>query len=196
LSPDTAALILDVAQELVQAQGFNAISYQDIAHRVGIRKASIHHHFPSKANLGAQLVARYRARWNQFLSGIDQSGGGAPAKLERYIKPFRSTACSGDRVCLCGVLGAEFASLAPEVQSEVRSFFSENERWLARLLNDGRTAGTFQFRGAPDSQARVVFSCLEGTLLVARACGERARFNSVVTQLKAGLGIWPPGSDG
>jgi TetR/AcrR family transcriptional repressor of nem operon len=86
-------------------------------------------------------------------------------------------------------LGAEFASLAPEVQSEVRQFFSANERWLTKLLNEGRAAGTFHFDGTADAQARVVFACLEGTLLVARACGERARFNSVVAQLKAVLGV-------
>ena len=38
MKPDTAGEILDTMQELIQARGFNAISYQDIADRVGIRE--------------------------------------------------------------------------------------------------------------------------------------------------------------
>jgi len=49
---DTAERILDIAQDLIQRRGFNAFSYHDIAAPMGIRKASIHYHFPSKADLG------------------------------------------------------------------------------------------------------------------------------------------------
>src|SRR4051794_36242328 len=62
LPPPTSDLILDVAQELLQTRGYNAISYQDIADRIGIRKASIHHHFPNKSDLAQALVRRYRQR--------------------------------------------------------------------------------------------------------------------------------------
>src|SRR5689334_9607965 len=44
---DTKTAIMDAAQELIQRGGANAMSYQDISEAVGIRKASIHHHFPA-----------------------------------------------------------------------------------------------------------------------------------------------------
>lgn len=188
----TADNILDVAQDLLQTRGYNGISYQDIADAVGIRKASIHYHFATKAALGAALVKRYRARWNTFLQEIDRStGDDAWARLDRYLDPFRQTVQAGDRACLCGVLGAEFGSLSRPVQSQVREFFKENERWLTRLLVEGRRTGQFHFGGDAASEAGVFFACLEGTLLVARACGEPTRFEAVVAQLKCALGGAP-----
>src|SRR3954470_21642633 len=106
-SPPTGDRILDVAQDLLQRRGYNAISYQDIADRIGIRKASVHHHFPNKSDLAQALVGRYRRRWEAFLKEIDTSNAGPWSKLERSLGPFQQPAASGDRACLCGVLGAE-----------------------------------------------------------------------------------------
>jgi TetR/AcrR family transcriptional repressor of nem operon len=184
----TADLILDVAQELLQTRGYNGISYQDIADQVGIRKASIHHHFATKAELGVKLVRRYRRQWQRFLAGIDESKLGAWEKFDGYLEPFRATARTGDRVCLCGVLGAEFAALSIEIQQEVQEFFSDNEAWLTRLLSQGRRARDFRFSGDPDSEAAVIFACLEGSLIVARACRSPIQFETVVLQLKTRLG--------
>ncbi|HEY8751537.1 MAG TPA: TetR/AcrR family transcriptional regulator [Tepidisphaeraceae bacterium] len=184
---DTAAQILDVAQELIQTRGYNAISYQDIADRVGIRKASIHHHFAGKSVLATALVQRYRAQWIGLLTAIDRGSKDPWEKLDRYIKPFRTTMSTADRACLCGMLGAEFASLEPLVQLEVQGFFKDNMRWLATLLRDGRKIGAFHFAGGPASEAGVLFGCLEGALLVARACGEPKQFEAVVRQLKTQL---------
>jgi TetR/AcrR family transcriptional repressor of nem operon len=159
-SEATADVILDVAQELLQTRGYNAISYQDIADRVGIRKASIHHHFSTKTELGMTLVRRYRRRWKAFLDEIDQADPDVWTKLDRYIEPFGATARTGDRACLCGVLGAEFVSLSTPVQREVRNFFADNEIWLTDLFSAGRKSGQFRFPGPPASAAAAFFSCL------------------------------------
>jgi len=183
----TSLEILDVAQELFQTRGYNGISYQDIAERVGIRKASIHHHFSGKAVLAAALVNRYRAEWRSTLAAIDRTESDPWAKIDRYLAPFRATARTGDRVCLCGVLGAEFPSLTRPVQREVEGFFEENHAWLARVLSEGRTSGTFAFAGSAASKAGAFFACLEGALVVARACGSLRSLDAVVKQLKAEL---------
>jgi len=52
----TRTRILDTAQDLVQRIGANAMSYQHISEAVGIRKASIHHHFPKKEDLLEALI--------------------------------------------------------------------------------------------------------------------------------------------
>jgi TetR/AcrR family transcriptional repressor of nem operon len=137
--------------------------------------------------LAQALVRRYRGRWDAFLKQIDASAAKPWLKLERYLGPFQETAASGDRACLCGVLGAEFASLTAPVQEEVRGFFQDNEAWLTLLLTEGIRAGDFHLPGDPASEAGVLFACLEGTLFVARACGDPGRFDAVVRQLKVGL---------
>ncbi len=76
--PDTRTLILDVAQELVQSRGYNGFSYRDIALRLGVRNAAIHYHFPSKGDLGRELLVRYRERLRASLARIDEQQGQGP----------------------------------------------------------------------------------------------------------------------
>ena len=186
-SADTSDRILDVAEELIQTQGYNGFSYQDVADRIGIRKASVHHHYSGKAVLAAAVVERYRARWLETLATIDDELSDPRKKLERYFEPFRATIRTADRACLCGMLGAEFASLEPALREQVKGFFNDNKQWLAKLLKQGKGTGAFDFRGTAASEADLIFSCLEGALLVARACGDAEKFDAVVDQLKARL---------
>jgi TetR/AcrR family transcriptional repressor of nem operon len=90
-TPGTIDQLLDAAQELAQTRGYNAFSYRDLAERVGIRSASIHHHFPSKADLGRALVARYRDRFSDGLRRIGAGQGDAPAQLAAYVDLLRAT---------------------------------------------------------------------------------------------------------
>jgi TetR/AcrR family transcriptional repressor of nem operon len=188
-SVGTSARILDVAEQLIQTQGYNGFSYQDVADRIGIRKASIHHHYSGKAVLAAAVVERYRGRWQEMLAEIDRELSDPRKKLDRYFQPFRATIRTADRACLCGMLGAEFASLEPAVKEQVKGFFTDNKRWLAKLLNQGKGVGVFEFRGTALSEADLIFSCLEGALLVARACGDANQFEAVADQLKARLRV-------
>ncbi len=55
----TRTRILDVGERLVQVRGFNGFSYADVAAELSVAKASLHYHFPSKAELGEAIVTRY-----------------------------------------------------------------------------------------------------------------------------------------
>jgi TetR/AcrR family transcriptional repressor of nem operon len=70
---DTAQRILDVAERLVQSRGFNGFSYANVAAELNITTASLHYHFPSKAELGEALIVRYSARFADALQAIDSS---------------------------------------------------------------------------------------------------------------------------
>src|SRR3954447_20054885 len=104
---DTASRILDVAERLVQVRGFNGFSYADIAAELKISKASLHYHYPGKAELGQALIARYAARFAGALAEIDSDGGEAPGKLEAYAGIYGNALRDG-RMCLCGMLAAEY----------------------------------------------------------------------------------------
>src|SRR2546423_2985232 len=97
---DTASRILDIAERLVQVRGFNGFSYADIASELKITKASLHYHFPGKAELGEALIARYAARFATGLAAIDERGGEAPEKLAAYAAIYAGALSEG-RMCLC-----------------------------------------------------------------------------------------------
>lgn len=187
---DTAALILDAAQELVQTRGYNAFSYRDLAERVGIKAASIHYHFPSKADLGRALIARYDAIVSSAVEVIERQSADAPTRLRGYaslleevLAPLGVGASGGGKVCLGGMLASDYPTLPPEVQKPVRAFIENNVQWLARILSEGRAAGSLRFDGSAESAATALFSALEGAMFVARSVGDVNRYRAATEWL-------------
>ncbi len=178
----TATQILDVAERLAQVRGFNGFSYADIAAELGITKAALHYHFASKADLGEALIGRYAARFGQALAAIDADTSAAPAKLRGYAELYAEVLRS-HRMCLCGMLAAEYPTLPDAMQASVVSFFDHNEAWLEHVLEDGRGDGSLHFSGSPRDVARMIISCLEGAMLVTRPYGDIPRFQHAAASL-------------
>jgi TetR/AcrR family transcriptional regulator, transcriptional repressor for nem operon len=184
-SIDTRTQILDIAQDLIQRVGVNAMSYQDISAAVGIRKASIHYHFPSKDDLVAALLERYNDYFLRLVDGIIAQPDSAEVKLRRYCSLFEATLCSGngDKACLYGMVGAELATLKHSLVEQVTSFYRDNEARLVKILSQGKESGEFGFIGDLQTMATLIFSLLEGGFLVARARGGATQYRAIVEQL-------------
>lgn len=178
----TAARILDVAERLAQTRGYNGFSYADVAAEVGVTKASLHYHFPSKAVLGQTLMERYTERFKAQLEFIANLEAPAMEKLRKYVDIY-SDALNADRMCLCGILAAEWATLPESIQESVRAFFGVNEQWLERLLAYGLAEGGLHFETPAAELASVITSALEGAMLMARSGSAPSRFESVATHL-------------
>ena len=188
IAPPTAAAtaILDVAEQLAQTRGYNGFSYADIALQLGVTKASLHYHFPSKAELGRALIERYETVFGTALEAIDQQAEEPYKKLERYVGLY-SSVLSNDRMCLCGMLAAEYATLPAPMQERLKLFFNANERWLTAVLEDGLQSGAFRFKETAGERARALLGALEGVMLVARSYGEPRRFQAAATCLLSDL---------
>lgn len=188
---DTPTAILDIAERFVQQRGFNAFSYADVATELGVTKASLHYHFASKAELGEALIVRYAQRFSAALAGIDASDKSAPAKLDAYAALYADV-LQGQRMCLCGMLAAEYRTLPPRMQEAVRRFFDENERWLVHVLESGRREGSLAFDQPASDAARLIVSALEGAMLVARPFADVKRFETAASGLLKSLAGAPP----
>jgi TetR/AcrR family transcriptional repressor of nem operon len=183
---DTRTRILDVAEWLVQSRGFNGFSYADVAADLKITKASLHYHFRTKAALGDALIARYAARFVDALKKIDAQPGNAADRLRAYTELYGS-ALDHQRMCLCGMLAAEYQTLPEPMRATVLRFFDDNEAWLVGLLELGRADGSFDFDGSSRETARTIIDTLEGALLVARPYHDPARFRTTSAQLRKSL---------
>lgn len=179
-SGSTAEAILDVAQRLLQARGYNGFSYKDIAAALNIRTASIHYHFPTKTDLGVKLASRYRERFIADLRETDQTTADAQRRLSYFGKMFRSTFEAENRLCLCGMMSAEIATLPEPVAAEVERFFREVEAWLTDTLERGRRSKRIVFDGSARRQARLVLATLEGAMIVARGLRDGTHFQVMV----------------
>lgn len=184
--PSMAERILDTAEQLVQTRGFNGFSYADVAGRLGVTKASLHYHYAGKAQLGEALIGRYTTRFSDALAGIEATHPDAPTRLAAYARLY-SGVLAGDRMCLCGMLAAEYETLAREMQDAVVTFFDLNEDWLANVLEQGRTAGTIRLNGSTRDAARVIVGGLEGAMLVTRPYRDPGRFQAAADSILAAV---------
>jgi TetR/AcrR family transcriptional repressor of nem operon len=187
MAADTSQRILDIAERLVQTRGFNGFSYADIAETMKVTKASLHYHFPAKADLGRQLIERYERNFLAALDDIDAHAKSARDKLRRYAAIY-GTVLGEQRMCLCGMLAAEFATLPEPMRVELRHYFDTNERWLVKVLQEGKRTKTLKFTGAAAEVAQSLVAALEGAMMLARSYGEPARFKAASERLLAGLG--------
>ncbi|KQY43789.1 TetR/AcrR family transcriptional regulator [Cellulomonas sp. Root137] len=183
---DTRTRILDVAERLVQTRGFNGFSYADVASELGIAKPSLHYHFATKADLGEALIRRYAERFAVALTSIAERPDDARRKLDAYVALYTDV-LRDQRMCLCGMLAAEYPTLPAPMRAAVTTFFDDNEAWLERVLDDGREQGALRLTGPSDEAARIIVGGLEGAMLVARSHGDPARFETAAGRLLADL---------
>src|SRR5215469_14434070 len=110
---ETAERLMDLAEAHIRDAGYRGFSFRDLAAEIGIKSASVHHHFPTKAKMAAAVARRYGDR---FLAAVaprpHETGEDA---ISAYRSAFRKAFERDGRMCLCGVLGAEAGVLPPEV---------------------------------------------------------------------------------
>lgn len=179
LSP-RAAEIAEHAKTLLAAGGYNGFSYADISEHVRIGKASIHHHFPSKAELVRTVVIQHRAQTQAGLAALDRQLKDPRARLEAYTGYW--TACIREAtspICICAMLAAELPSIPAEVADEVRTYFHALSTWLASVLEKGAATGQFHLQDTPIADANAFMATVHGAMLSARALGDPALFDSI-----------------
>lgn len=169
--------IIQRTNELLAKGGYNGFSYADIAALVDVRKASIHHHFPAKADLVKATVAVHREATRhglQSLSLLDID------PLERLVAYSRFWAeciqASNPPICICALLAAELPSIPAEVADEVKAHFNELHAWIASSMEEGQANGAMRLSDSPSAEASMFMAAIHGAMLSARAVGDASVF--------------------
>jgi|SRR6185437_991290 len=172
--------ILDVAESMIRSGGFNAFSTRDVAEAVGIKSASVHYHFPTKAGMGVAVTERYTQRFLQQLGDPGRFKSGVHEVVALYVNSFRETLIRDDKLCLCAVLGAEIGSLPGELGNHTRIFFDRNLAWLRKAL-----IGSSRMSAADAGALAVhILAALEGGMMLSKSLGKEKIFESVAAILK------------
>ncbi|MEO7065532.1 MAG: TetR/AcrR family transcriptional regulator [Rhodanobacter sp.] len=164
----TAARVMDVAQALIQQRGYGGFSFDDVAQVVGIRKPSVHYHFPTKADLVTALVRRYTEQFESALAAIDIARPDPLARLKAYVRLSAATYGQDGRLCVCGMLGAEADALPVDVTDAVAEFFQLNLVWLTAAFRDAQHSGQVASPQRATALAELMLSTLEGAMVVGR----------------------------
>ena len=162
-------------------RGYNGFSFRDVAAEVGIKSASIHYHFPTKAEL-AEAAARDSREWcSRALA--DLSATDAPGLLSAYGDLFVAMLKERGSVCLGGVLATDAATLPPQVKTEVERFFLGHREWVGTVLRHGQRMGEIRPDIDPNAFAETIVSSIEGAMMVARATDKPAHLSETIDQL-------------
>jgi TetR/AcrR family transcriptional repressor of nem operon len=186
MSSSSREAILAAAKRTAQAHGYNGLNFRDLADEVGIKAASIYYHFPSKADLGAAVARRY---WQDTASGLETmlAETSDPVRcLRRYPEVFRKALATGNRMCLCSFMAAEYDDLPEAVKREVQAFADVNVAWLSRLLS---AAGVVSARES-EQRARAIFAAVAGAQLIARSRSDIALYDNLIDGYRA-AGLLP-----
>ncbi len=179
---NTSEDILTCARALIVAGGYNGFSYADIADVVGIRKASIHHHFPNKLDLVKTIVVQHRQATAEGIEWLQQAIPDPLGMLRAYIDYWEK--CIADLsapFCVCALLAGELPILPAEVAVEVRAYFRFLSGWMASLLARGVQQGTIRLTQSPEVEAEVFMATVHGAMLSARAYGDAKVFGAITT---------------
>ena len=182
---DRKEQILELATELIQTRGYTAFSYADLSAQLGITKASIHHHFSTKEDLGVAMARRYFEKVRETLTKAAKHDD-PWERFDGYAGVVFGAFGPGDRICAAGSVQSEFNVVPESMRRKWCELIQYVVGWIAQVLEEGRRRGVMQFPGSPEAQASMIFSTMQGALQYGRAHG-RHELETIVRQVKENL---------
>ena len=180
MDSDTATRIRESAHDLIAERGYFGFSYADIAEVVGIRKASIHHHFPSKVDLVVATLKEYRARLAEAAGGLNNNVADPLQRLKMYVHHWAECVKSNNRpICIAALLSAELPALPEEIQAEVQLHFKYLVSWVKATLKEGSSSGSIHLQYSAEVEAQSFVAQVHGAMISARALGSAEIFTSI-----------------
>ncbi|MBN8757346.1 MULTISPECIES: TetR/AcrR family transcriptional regulator [Variovorax] len=160
--------IVQTANRLLAEKGFESMTVDEVAAAVGIAKASLYKHFPSKEDLAAAAMVRIMQRTLEFLASVPPE--------DKPVAKLRAVVRWSMQVQLAG----EMPSL-PHQNSTLRAALMNNRAYLDRLVTiSDQLGGWIQAAQADGSLNPKLPAIAVLYTLFARAC------DPVLGFLKAG----------
>src|SRR6202790_1812218 len=181
MSSSSKEAILAAARRTAHAHGYSGWNFRDRADEVGIKAASIYHHFPSKADLGAAVAKRYWEDSAAVLEALWAESSDPVRCLRQYPDTFRKALENNNRMCLCSFMAAEHDDLPEAVKQEVQTFADVNVAWLSKVLSAAAVVGADE----SEQRARAIFAAVAGAQLIARSRSDISLFDALIESYRA-----------
>lgn len=186
MSSSSKEAILAAAKKTAQAHGYSGLNFRDLADEVGIKAASIHYHFPSKADLGAAVAKRYWEDTAAALEAMFAETSDPVRCLRQYPDTFRKALASDNRMCLSSFMAAEYDDLPDAVKKEVQTFADVNVAWLSKLLSAAAVVSPEE----SERRARAIFAAIAGAQLIARSRSDISLYDALMDSYRV-VGLLP-----
>lgn len=176
---ETLEKLMDAAEAGIRLKGYHAVSFRDLAEDLGIKSSSVHYYFRQKEDLGLALVKRYSDRFFDALNAEVASEKSPEKRIDAYCRIYRAALVGSDRICLCGMLGAESSGLPDALKAAVAGFFDANIAWVVKALPDELTSSE------KHQKAVHIVGALQGAMMLAGSLKDHTVFDSASKDLLA-----------
>ena len=168
---NTKSMLLQLAAEMLEERGFGSFSYQDLASRIGIRKASIHYHYPAKTDLGLALIDFFKVDMQKRADAFEEVYNTAAERLGAYLAQCRKQVSSGSKISALCMLASEYVTLPEAMQSALGELLEEQHNWLSSLLYEAKSVLPNAENLLSDDLARSFNATVQGAILQGRVQG-------------------------
>ncbi|MEX0282840.1 MAG: TetR/AcrR family transcriptional regulator [Arenibacterium sp.] len=181
---DTKTRLLDMAETLARQNGAEGFSYSDLSAEIGIRKASIHYHFPTKSDLLSALIARYAQTVLERLRVVQDDLPSAAERIDGFIALYRDAIGEGDCLCLCVAYALSPDVLNKATRDCVSAFRRDVLAWLRSVFETGLCDGTINDISTPEKEASAALALVEGAQIAARFSESAAHYDKAVASFR------------
>lgn len=181
-SGTTREELLKWAQEFLQSRGAAGFSFQDLADRLKIRKASIHYHFRTKNELIKVLIENYRSSFHDWANSVEELP--ASRKWVGFVGLFREFIRDKRRLCPSGALSLEISSFPAPLRRKLCDFQVEQRQWIEKMILQAQKEGFFQDHLHPRAAALLIGSAIQGSLQIAKLHDSPAVFEKTMEELE------------
>ncbi|MCT4563422.1 MAG: TetR/AcrR family transcriptional regulator [Maledivibacter sp.] len=158
--------IISFSIDFIKKYGFDSFSYKDLSEAVGITKATLHHHFPKKEDLGLAVCKALKENGQKLRMKTD--GLNTAKEKLRYIFDDAIDYVKRMEICPLCSLQAEY-NVIPDSMKKMVIDLSEREiDFIAQILQEGIDEGSFEFKGNPRSMALMILTSYKGSILYSR----------------------------
>lgn len=181
---ETKEKIIALGTDLVKSVGYPSLSYQQISSQLGIKNAAVHYHYPSKENLGLEILISACDSFNGFITYITDLSPWE--KLELFFENYRKSLESDHQICLIGASASDYHQIPESMQAAAKDYMVLVKNWFIDLLETGRKEGHFVFKGEPVNKASLMIAAMAGGLQQARLIGDD-HYDGIINQIRTEL---------
>jgi len=172
--------LLELTNILIQENGFEGFSYADLAAKLGIRKASVHHYFPTKKDLGLAYCDKKTLDFLNLENEIKTLQSNRE-KLNAYLQIF-STGANKGQMCGVNAMLSDYNLFPPELQQAVVKLAQTELDIVTEILRQGKIAGEFKFDIQVKDMAIIVCNALKGALMLNRTPPHNS-YNNIIASI-------------
>ena len=166
---DTREALILAAIEAIETVGFPAMSFRDLADTIGIKSASIHYHFPSKADLGLAVIHHLEQQALGMFAELEREHADVAARFRAKVSYTKAFAANHDRMCAWGSMLSDYGALPDPVRIELTRVGTWVHQTYVRWIDEGRRSGQLYFPGDPGAMAGMLHCVFIGVLMQRRA---------------------------